>query len=93
MSTECSQDFIIFSDTESVEHSNNVQLDEDSDSAQIIQGFRDQRQEILVFDSDDIQASVVNTEIKTFSEFLHEQDWDCCIRVTDLNEFFAKILI
>ena len=43
MSTECSQGFIAFSDTESVERSNNVQLGEDSGSAQTIQGFRDQR--------------------------------------------------
>ena len=93
MSTECSQDFITFSDTESVECSNNVQLGEDPDSAQTIQGFRDQRQRISVFDSDDIQASVINTEMKTFSEFLHEQDWGCCIRATDSDEFFAKILI
>ena len=41
MSTECSQGFIAFSDTESVERSNNVQLGEDSGSAQTIQGFRD----------------------------------------------------
>ena len=59
----------------------------------MIQGFRDQRQGISVFDSDDIQASVVNTEIKIFFRFLHEQDWGHCIRVTDLNEFFTKILI
>ena len=74
MSTECGQGFITFSDTESVERSNNVQLDEDSGSAQTIQGFRDQRQEISVFDSDGIQASVVNTEMKTSFRFLHEQD-------------------
>ena len=41
MSTECSQDFIAFLNTESVERSNNVQLGEDPDSAQTIQGFRD----------------------------------------------------
>ena len=40
----------------------------------MIQGFRDQRQEISVFNSDGIQTSVVNTETKIFSEFLHEQD-------------------
>ena len=72
MSTECSQGFIAFSDTESVERSNNVQLGEDPGSAQTIQGFRDQRQGISVFDSDGIQASVVNTEMKTFFRFLHE---------------------
>ena len=93
MSTECGQGFITFSDTESVERSNNVQLGEDPGSAQTIQGFRDQRQGISVFDSDDIQASVVNTEMKTFSEFLHKQDWGRCIRVTDSDESFAKILI
>ena len=74
MSTECGQGFIAFSDTESVERSNNVQLGKDSDSAQTIQGFRDQRQGISVFDSDGIQASVVNTEMKTSFRFLHEQD-------------------
>ena len=74
MSTERGQGFITFSDTESVERSNNVQLGEDSGSAQTIQGFRDQRQRISVFDSDGIQASVVNTEMKTFFRFLHEQD-------------------
>ena len=58
----------------SVERSNNVQLGEDPGSAQTIQGFRDQRQEISVFDSDSIQASVVNTETKIFFRFLHEQD-------------------
>ena len=74
MSTECSQGFITFSNTESVERSNNVQLGEDSGLTQMIQGFRDQRQEISVFDNDGIQASVVNTETKTFFRFLHEQD-------------------
>ena len=54
MSTECDQGFITFSDTESVKRSNNVQLGEDSGSAQMIQGFGDQRQGISVFDSDDI---------------------------------------
>ena len=93
MSTEHSQGFIAFSDTESVERSNNVQLGEDSGSAQTIQGFRDQRQEISVFDSDDIQALVVNTEMKTSFRFLHEQDWGRCIRATGSDESFTKILI
>ena len=93
MSTERGQGFIAFSDTESVERSNNVQLSEDPGSAQTIQGFRDQRQGILVFDSDGIQASVVNTETKTSSRFLHEQDWGRCIRATGSDESFAKILI
>ena len=89
MSTECSQGFIAFSDTESVERSNNFQLGEDPGSAQTVQGFRDQRQRVSVLDGNCVEASVVYTEIKASFRFLYKEDRCGRFRMTDSDESFT----
>ncbi len=59
----------------------------------MIQRFWDQRQRILIFDDDSVQISIVHAEAKFFFKFLDEENRDDRLKVTDLNEFFAQILI
>ncbi len=59
----------------------------------MIQRFWNQRQWILILDCDNIQILIVYAEAKFFFEFFDEKNRDDCLKVTDLNEIFAQILI
>ncbi len=59
----------------------------------MIQHFWDQRQRISILDCDSVQTSIVHAEVKFFFKFLNEENKDDHLRVTDLNEIFAQILI
>ncbi len=59
----------------------------------MIQRFWDQRQRILILDCDSVQISIVYAEAKFFFKFLDEENRDDYLKVTDLNEIFAQILI
>ncbi len=59
----------------------------------MIQHFWDQKQRILILDCDSIQILIVHAEAKFFFEFLDEENRDDYLKVTDLNEIFAQILI
>ncbi len=59
----------------------------------MIQRFWNQRQRISIFNDDNIQISIVHAEAKFFFEFLDEENKDDRLKMTDLNEFFAQILI
>ncbi len=59
----------------------------------MIQRFWDQRQRISIFDDDDVQILIVHAEAKFFFKFLNEENRDDHLRVIDLNELFAQILI
>ncbi len=59
----------------------------------MIQRFWDQRQRISILDCDSVQISIVHAEAKFFFEFLDEENRDNRLKVTDLNEIFAQILI
>ncbi len=59
----------------------------------MIQRFWDQRQRISILDCDSIQILIVHTEAKFFFEFLDKENKDDRLKVTDLNEIFAQILI
>ncbi len=59
----------------------------------MIQRFWNQRQRISILDYDSVQISIVHTEAKFFFKFLDEENRSNCLKVTDLNEIFAQILI
>ncbi len=59
----------------------------------MIECLEDQRQRISIFDCDSIQILIVHAEVKSFFEFLNEENRDDRLKVTDLNEFFIQILI
>ncbi len=59
----------------------------------MIQRFWDQRQRISILDCDSVQISIVHAEVKFFFKFLDEKNKDDYLKVIDLNEIFAQILI
>ncbi len=59
----------------------------------MIQRFWDQRQKISILDCDSVQILIVHAEAKFFFEFLDEENRSNRLKVTDLNEIFAQILI
>ncbi len=59
----------------------------------MIQRFWDQRQKILILDCNSVQILIVHAEAKFFFKFLDEENKDNCLKVIDLNEIFAQILI
>ncbi len=59
----------------------------------MIQRFWNQRQRILILDCDSVQISIVHAEVKFFFEFLDEENRNDCLKVINLNEIFAQILI
>jgi len=87
------ESFIFFFDSKSIERKDDIQLDKDFSSIQMIQRFWDQRQRILILDCDNVQILIVHAEAKFFFKFLDEENRDDCLKVTDLNEIFAQILI
>ncbi len=59
----------------------------------MIQHFWDQRQRISILDCDSVQILIVHAEAKFFFEFLDEENRNDRLKVIDLNEIFAQILI
>ncbi len=59
----------------------------------MIQRFWNQRQRILILDCDNVQILIVHAKAKFFFEFLDEKNRSNYLKVTDLNEIFAQILI
>ncbi len=59
----------------------------------MIQRFWDQRQRISILDCDSVQISIVHAKAKFFFKFLDEENRDNRLKVIDLNEIFAQILI
>ena len=59
----------------------------------MIQHFWNQRQRISILDCDSIQILIVHAEVKFFFKFLDKENRDDHLKVIDLNEIFAQILI
>ncbi len=59
----------------------------------MIQRFWDQRQRISILNCDSVQILIVYAEAKFFFEFLDEENKNDHLKVIDLNEIFAQILI
>jgi len=47
----------------------------------------------LILDCDNVQILIVHAKAKFFFEFLDEKNRSNYLKVTDLNEIFAQILI
>ncbi len=66
--------FVSFGYPDSVENDDDIQFGENLGFIQSIQGFPNQGQEVLVFDGDIVQASIIGTDSDTTIWFPYEEE-------------------
>ena len=72
---------------------NNVKLDEELDTDQIIEGLLQLRNEILIFDDDVIKFSVIHTYLNISLKFVNKDHQRADEECAEAYEFFLKVLI